>query len=290
MKKRECVMPKCKGGGIAPEIGFGTYGLNPETMEQVIICAVMTGFCLFDTASEYKNEEILGNALHRCFRQGLVRREDIFIQSKFYPVSPYGAAEVRKQFMESLEKLRLDYLDGYLIHKPVPQHSELTYRKENKSVWKMFGQLKAEGKIRYAGVSNFCERHIDFLDAPEELPAVNQLEIHPYYQQKGLCEWCEEQGIAIQAWSPLARGTVLEDAFIRQLAAKYHKSPAQICLRWARMNGRIPITSAEDARWIKESFESMQFELEEQDMAAFQELNTDDRHWDLWLYKRRNMY
>lgn len=248
------------------------------------------GYRLFDTASEYKNEDILGKALSECFRLGIIKREDLFIQTKYYPITPYGEEDVYEQFSKSLEKLRLDYVDAYFIHKPVPWHSELSYRECNKKVWEAFKRLKEEGKIRYLGVSNFAERHIDFLEDKDNLPFINQLEIHPTFQQKGLCDWCREKGMVIQAWSPLARGDMFNEEMIAELTRKYDRTAAQVCLRWSIQMGYIPITSAEVPSWIKENAGSMDFELDEEDMQRLFEINSDDRHWDLWLYRRRSMY
>lgn len=276
--------------GNSPQIGFGTYNLNPETMAETIKKAIMGGYRLFDTASEYKNEDLLGDVIYESVKAGIVEREDLFIQTKFYPVTPYGERDVYEQFSNSIEQLRVDYVDSYLIHKPVPWHSEVAYRERNKDVWQAFKKLKAEGKVRYIGVSNFLERHIDFLDEKEEPPEINQIEIHPEFQQRGLCEWCRDRGIIIQAWSPLSQGKVFSNDVIRELAKKYNKSEAQICLRWSVQCGNIPITSTEDSVLMKENMEILDFQIEDEDMNRFMEINTDDKHWDLWLYKRRSMY
>lgn len=280
-------------GGGYPTIGFGTYGLNPDLMDNTIQIAVQLGYRLFDTAADYHNEHLLGKAIRHCIEKGIVKREDLFIQTKYYPESPYGYDNAYEKFNESLNQLGLDYVDAYLIHKPIPRYSENTYRAENKGVWKAFKELKQAGKIRYLGVSNFGERHIDFLDEDMEgnfYPQINQLEIHPSYQQKGLRDWCEERGIVIEGWSPLNRGKMLEHPFIKELAEKYGKTPAQICISWAVQNGVIPITSAENEQWMRESMEATHFCLDKDDLDRFQNINSNDDHWDIWLYKRRDMY
>lgn len=280
-------------GGGYPYIGFGTYGLNPDLMNETIQTAVQLGYCLFDTAADYHNEHLLGEAIRRCIDKGMVKREDLFIQTKYYPESPYGYDDAYAKFEESLSRLGLDYVDAYLIHKPIPRYSENTYRAENKGVWKAFKELKQSGKIRYLGVSNFGERHIDFLDedmTSEFYPQINQLEIHPSYQQKGLRDWCIERNIVIEGWSPLNRGKMLEHPLIKELAEKYGKSPAQICISWAVQNGVIPITSAENEQWMRESIEASRFCLDKEDLDRFQDINSNDDHWDIWLYKRRDMY
>ncbi len=281
-----------KWGG-RPKIGFGTFGLNADSMEDTIQTAVRLGYRLFDTAADYHNEHLLGKAIHHCMDTGMIKREELFIQTKYYPVSPYGYEDAYKQFKKSLEQLGLDYIDAYLIHKPIPQYSENTYRMENKEVWRAFKELKEQGKIRYLGVSNFCERHIDFLEEERNsafFPAINQLEIHPSFQQKGLREWCGERGIVIEGWSPLNRGKMLNHPLINELAEKYGKTPAQICISWSVQNDVIPITSAENENWMRESMESSDFHLEEEDMKRLQGINSSDDHWDIWLYKRRDMY
>lgn len=280
-------------GGGGPKIGFGTYGLSSDLMENTIQTAIRLGYRLFDTASDYNNESLLGKALRNCIDIGMVKREELFIQTKYYPVSPYGYDDAIEKFDESIKRLDLDYIDAYLIHKPIPRYSENTYRTENKEVWKAFKELKKAGKIRYIGVSNFGERHIDFLDEGREsefYPQINQLEIHPSYQQKGLREWCAERGMVIEGWSPLNRGKMLENPLIKELAEKYGKSPAQICISWAVQNGVIPITSAENEQWMRESIEASSFCLSKEDLDRFQSINSCDDHWDIWLYKRRDMY
>lgn len=286
-------MPLFTKRGGRPGIGFGTYGLQPDLMEETIQKAIRLGYRLFDTASDYRNEYLLGRAIRHCIAAGIIDREDLFIQTKYYPVSPYGYEDAYRQFEESMGALGLDYLDAYLIHKPIPRYSENTYRAENKEVWKAFKELKEQGRIRYIGVSNFLERHIDFLDEEEGsdfYPQINQLEVHPSFQQKGLRTWCEERGIVIEGWSPLNRGKMLAHPLIKVLAEKYGRSPAQVCIAWAIRNGTIPITSAEDEVWMKESLEAGHFSMDREDLDRIREINSNDDHWDIWLYKRRDMY
>lgn len=278
-------------GKDIPVIGFGTFGLKDEEMMEVIRNAIIIGFRLFDTAYEYGNEKSFGNAINKCISEGLVKREDLFIQTKFYPESPYGYEDVYKQFESSIEKLGIKYVDAYLIHKPVPWHSELNYAVQNREVWKAFAELKKGGKIKHLGVSNFLERHIEFLEADKDcIPEINQIEIHPLFHQRGLSEWCRINGILVEGWSPLARGRALNNNYISKLSKKYYKTPAQICLAWQIQMGTVPITSANTKEWIQSSYDSIQLKIDHEDIQGFLELNSDDLHQDLWLYKRREMY
>lgn len=276
----------CSGG-----VGFGTYGLKADEMRDIIFEAIQSGYRLFDTAYDYGNEREFGCAIQECIEKGLVRREELFIQTKFYPETPYGYENVYEQFELSMKLLGLDYVDAYLFHKPIPWHSEQDYEERNIDAWRAFSELKTKGLAKHIGVSNFLERHIEFLNAEEQFfPEINQLEIHPLFQQMGLTKWCERKGILVEGWSPLGRGKVLNNDYIIKLSQKYNKTPAQICLRWQIQNGTVPITSANVAKWVRESFQSIYFEIDEEDMRAFSEINSHDQHQDLWMYKRAYMY
>ncbi|WP_322204089.1 aldo/keto reductase [Acutalibacter intestini] len=286
---------KLHNGVEIPPIGFGTYNLQVDRikggMDLAVETAILCGYRLFDTAHNYGSEETLGAALQHVVDSGLVLREDIFIQTKFHPETPYGYQTVMRQFEESINKLRVDYLDAYMIHVPVPRYSEEKYRERNIDVWKAFEELYYKGKIRAIGVSNFLERHIlQLSENCREIPMFNQIEVHPFYQERGLAKWCQTHGTAVQGWSPLARGDVFKNDILKAIAQKHGKTIPQVCLRWALQRDIIPIVAAADPNFIKENADVFNFTLDLTDMEEISALNTNTEHWDIWMYKRQQMY
>lgn len=273
---------------LIPAIGFGTADLegNISTAVETAICA---GYRLIDTARVYGSEEGVGKAVAKCIFNGVVCREELFVQTKLAP-DRHGYYEAMNAFQESLDLLQMDYIDMYLIHWPVARGSEETYREKNLATWQAFQELKDHGKVRHIGVCNFLERHLlQLTDNGMACPEVNQLELHPGYQQRGLVRFCLEKGIVIEAWSPMGRG-ILRTPEFEAMAERYGKNIGQLALRWSIQNGFIPISRSSNVRHIATNLDIFDFAIIDEDMAALNALNTNDGHMDIWSYRRQQMY
>lgn len=273
-------------------IGLGTAELDkeqPEKMAELLEQAVLSGYRFLDTAYSYGTEEILGSALKSLFERG-VPRDSLFIQTKFYPVMPYDGEALIAQFQESLERLGLDYVDAYLIHQPVPRYSELDYAERNISVWKQMEKLVQAGKVRHIGVSNFLERHLlQIMDNCLITPEINQLEINPQFQQRGLADFCRARGMTVQGWGSLS---VTEDEVkqvLQDIAGQYGVSRAQIALKWNLQMGNIPICSSRNIFHLQENL-NLDFTLSEEDMERIRQCNSATAHRKTWWYPRQQMY
>src|SRR5574344_429697 len=211
-----------------PKFGLGVYKSGEDTF-QAVKWALETGYRLIDTAAYYNNEIQVGKAI----RESGIPREEIFVTTKIWN-SDQSADRQEDAFLESLNKLKLDYIDLYLIHWPVPGKFSDT--------WKYMEDFLASGKVHAIGVSNFLIHHLDELAAVSKtVPAVDQFECHPFLTRENVRDYCAAHGIQPEAWSPLGRGVVLESRTIQEIAKKHRKSPAQITLRWDYQNGIITI-------------------------------------------------
>ena len=244
------------GIGI-PQFGLGVYKSAPgEETEGAVTAALAAGYRSVDTATFYANEQSVGAALAASG----VDRSQVFVTTKVWNTD-HGYGRTREVFDESLRLLGLETLDLYLIHWPV--------RESYLDTWKALESLYAEGRVRAIGVSNFEVHHLEYLMRNAEVvPAVNQIELHPYLQQKDIRAYCRTHGIAVEAWSPIARGTVLDDPVIGDIAAAYGKSPVQVTVRWELQHGIITIPKSVHANRIRENAQVFDFELSEDDMAA----------------------
>ena len=269
-------------------IGFGTADLSGPA-EDLVFCAIQAGYRLIDTAAVYGSEEAVGRALRRAMDSGLVKREELFVQTKVSPAN-HGYQEAKAGVEQSLNQLQVDYLDAYLIHWPVPRGQEETYREKNLETWQALTELQQKGCIRYTGVCNFLERHLlQLTENGLPMPAINQLEIHPAFQQRGLVRFCKERGITVQAWSPMGRG-VLQTPEFNAMAERYDKNIGQLALRWSIQNGFIPLTRSSVPQHIQRNIEILDFAITEEDMMRLNALNTNDQHLDIWSYRRQQMY
>lgn len=258
---------KLNSGGSIPQLGFGVFQIDPEETEQAVAKALATGYRSIDTAAMYENEPEVGSAI----KESGLDRHEIFVTTKLAN-DRHGHAEAKRALGESLDKLALDYVDLYLIHWPRPHDGRYV------ETWQAFEELRAEGLIREIGVSNFTERHLEQLIAETEVvPAVNQVELHPRFQQHGLRRFHEEQGIATEAWSPLAQGDLLEDPTLSELAERHGKTPAQVILRWHLQIGNVVIPKSVTPERIEENFELLDFELSDDDVARIDGLDTGQR-------------
>ncbi|MEU8418055.1 aldo/keto reductase [Amycolatopsis japonica] len=250
-----------------PQLGFGVWQVPAGDTAKVVRTAIETGYRSIDTAASYRNEAGVGAAI----RSSDVPRDELFITTKL-PNPGHGYDEALRAFDASLAELGLDHVDLYLIHWPMPARGKYV------ETWRALEKLYADGRVRAIGVSNFHVPHLRRLfDETGIVPAVNQVELHPRLQQKALREFHAEHGIVTEAWSPLAQGSLLSDATLTALAAKYGKSPAQLVLRWHLQLGTVAIPKSVTPSRIRENFDVFDFELAEDDLAALAEFDDGTR-------------
>jgi 2,5-diketo-D-gluconate reductase A len=255
-------------GHLIPQLGFGALIAPSETVRATTL-ALEVGYRHIDTAEMYRNEREVGEAL---VRSGLDRSE-VFITSKLHN-DWHQPDDARKAFDGSLRLLGVDYVDLFLIHWPLPTR----YGGDLSSTWKVLEELQREKRARSIGVSNFNPHHLEVLAAETgTVPAVNQIEVHPYLIQQTVRGYDERHGIATQAWSPIARGKVLEDPVIEAVADKVGKTPAQVVLRWHIQRGDIVFPKSATPSRIEENFDLFDFELEVVDMASITSLDRGER-------------
>ena len=247
-----------------PGIGFGTWkAKDGADAYDSIIEALKAGYRHIDTAAMYRNEASVGKAVKEC---GL-KREDIFVTSKVWNKNR-GYEKTLAAFEKTLATMELDYLDLYLIHWPaIPLQFE-DWDEINLGTWKAMIELYKAGKIKAIGVANFYPKHLESLMKTEVPPMVNQIEFHPGYTQDEVVKYCQENGIVVQGWSPLGNGAVLGSEFLAEMAAKYNKSVAQICLRFAVQNGIVPLPKSVTPSRIAANLDVYDFEISEEDMKA----------------------
>ena len=245
-----------------PLLGLGVYKATGENeAENAIISAVESGYRLIDTASVYKNEENVGRGIASC---GIPRNE-LFITTKVWNTAQ-RLGDIQGAFERSLDRLKLDYVDLYLIHWPVPG----CYL----STWKVLEEIQKSGRALSIGVSNFEIRHLEVLEANSGIiPAVNQIECHPLCYPKELIDYCQDKGIQVQAYAPLARGAYLDNDVMCVLGTKYAHTPAQIGLRWATQKGISVIPKSVHPDRIRSNVNIFDFTIEQEDMDLIDTLN-----------------
>ena len=245
-----------------PCVGFGTY--NPEGVEyeSIIMKAIEVGYRYFDTASYYQTEVDLGNAI----RNSGVAREEIFISSKLW-LDEMGYENAKEAFRKTLERLKTDYLDLYLIHWPRPNQEYKEWKELDVETWRALEELYKSGQIRGIGLSNFLPHHIENIVKHATVkPVVNQLEIHPGFSQEVTVNYCKEHDIRVQAWSPLGRRALLEDVLIKELAVKYGVTPAQICLRYLIQKRIIPLPKSSTEERMIDNLDIFSYSIHSEDM------------------------
>jgi diketogulonate reductase-like aldo/keto reductase len=249
-----------------PRLGLGVFKVaDGEDVVQSVKAAIRNGYISIDTASFYKNEEGVGQAI----KESGVPREELFITTKLWNADQ-GYQSTLDAFEISLNKLGLDYLDLYLIHWPG--------KDKYKETWKAFEKLYKEGRVRAIGVSNFQIHHLeDLISSSEIKPMVNQVEYHPLLTQKDLHSYCKKEGIQLEAWSPLRQGTLLNNPVLEDIARKYNKSVAQVILRWDLQNGVVTIPKSTKEHRIIENATIFDFELSTEDIEKIDGLNEDSR-------------
>lgn len=255
--------------GVAmPQLGFGVFQIPDKETTAAVTSALQAGYRSIDTAAIYGNEAGVGAAI----ADSGLSREELFVTSKLWN-SEQGYDSTLRAFDASLDKLGLETLDLYLIHWPTPERDRYV------DTWKAFGKLHADGRIRAIGVSNFQPAHLDrIITETGVVPAVNQIELHPFLQQAELREFHAKHGIATEAWSPLAQGgDLLGNETVRALADKHERSAAQVILRWHLQLGNVVIPKSVTPSRIRENFAVFDFTLNEGDLAALSELDQGKR-------------
>jgi len=249
-----------------PQLGLGTYKLNDDECIRVVREAIDLGYRHFDTATLYKNEGALGTALNQAIDAGDVSREDLFITSKVWH-SHHGAQKAEQAFQESMEKLKLDYLDLYLIHWPWPQGGLYV------ETFESIARLQGMGQIASIGVANFYEEVLeDLIDKTGITPVLNQVELHPGFTQPELREFHHKHGIVTEAWSPLARGVVLNNPEIEKITAAHEATEGQVVLAYLMAKGISVIPKSARSERLKENLAAAELELGKDEIAAIDSL------------------
>ncbi|MBT2519389.1 aldo/keto reductase [Streptomyces sp. ISL-90] len=256
-------------GHSIPQLGFGVFKVDPDETERIVTDALEIGYRHIDTARIYGNEAGVGKAI----AESGIPREQLFITTKLWN-DDQGTQSVFDAFDASLERLGLDYLDLYLIHWPTPARDRYV------ETWRAFEELKASGRVRSIGVSNFLVPHLEqLLGETGTVPAVDQIELHPAHQQPATVEFAVENGIAIEAWGPLGQGKypLLEHQEVTDAAAAHRKSPAQVVIRWHLQRGFIVFPKSNRRERIAENFDVFDFALDDGEMEAITALEREGR-------------
>lgn len=251
-------------GNHIPQVGYGMWQVSEDKATDLVLTAIDAGYTSIDTAMIYYNEAELGKAL----KKSSVPRDDLFITTKLWNDS-HSVDKTKVAFDESMKLLGLDTLDLYLIHWPAPEQNLYV------DAWSSLIELQSEGKIKSIGVSNFHIPHLENIITKTNVsPVINQIELHPYFQQRELKRWCEDNSIVVEAWSPLGRGgELLDDPVIKSIAQELKRSPAQVVLRWHIQHGNVVIPKSANPARIKENIDVFSFQLSPQQMMSINSLD-----------------
>lgn len=251
-----------------PQLGFGVWQVDNDQAEVAVAKAIEVGYTSIDTAMIYQNESGVGRAI----QASSVPREELFITTKVWN-SDQGYENTIRAFDDSLERLGLDYVDLYLIHWPTPEFDQYV------DTYKALEKLYHDGRVKAIGVCNFDIEHLErILKECDVKPVLNQIECHPYLDQKELKDFCAKHEIFVEAWSPLQQGgEVLNEEIIQKIAKVHGKSPAQIVLRWHLQNNTIVIPKSVTPARIEENFNVFDFELSSNEMEEINKLNRNER-------------
>ncbi|MBW4095301.1 MAG: aldo/keto reductase [Acidobacteria bacterium] len=252
-----------------PQLGFGVWQVPNDQAAEAVAHALGAGYRSIDTAAIYGNEEGTGRAIAEFLKETGTDRSELFITTKLWN-SEQGYDKTLAAFDESLAKLDLDYVDLYLIHWSTPERNLYL------DTWRAFEEIKASGRAKAIGVSNFEPEHLQrIIDQGGTVPAVNQVELHPRFSQRTVREFNTAHGIHTEAWSPLAQGNLLEDAAVVKIAESLGRTPAQVILRWHLQLGNIVIPKSVTPERIESNFDVFGFELSDADMAAIDALDSE---------------
>jgi 2,5-diketo-D-gluconate reductase A len=250
-----------------PQLGFGVFQVPPKETEVAVAEALSAGYRHIDTAAAYRNEGGVGQALHASG----IDRDELFVTTKCWN-DDQGYEQAKRACRASLERLELSHLDLYLIHWPVPAHDQYV------ETWKAFVELQSEGLVRSIGVSNFQPEHLERVIAETGVtPAINQVELHPHFQQVGLRREHDRLGVLTEAWSPLGQGLELDDPAIVEIANAHGKTPAQTIIRWHLQLGNVVIPKSVTPERIRENFDVFDFELSGEQIDAIAALDAGAR-------------
>jgi 2,5-diketo-D-gluconate reductase A len=252
-------------GRSIPQLGFGVFQIDPDDTAEAVGTALDAGYRHIDTAEMYGNEQGVGEAV----RASGLDRDELFITSKLAN-GAHRPDDARRAFERTLSALGVDSVDLFLIHWPLPT----LYDGDYVSTWKTLEEFKADGRARSIGVSNFQVDHLERLAAESGVvPAVNQVELHPYFLNEEVHEYGREHGIATEAWSPIARGAVLDEPVVTEIADRVGRTPAQVVLRWHLERGAIVFPKSTTPARIRENFGLSDFALEAGDREAIDALD-----------------
>ena len=247
-----------------PCVGFGTWQTpDGETAITAVKEALNAGYKHIDTAAAYKNEASIGKAI----KESGINRNELFITSKVWN-KDRGYKTTLDAFEKTINDLQIDYLDLYLIHWPASANQFKDWDNINLETWKAMTELYKAGKIKSIGVSNFMPHHLKSLMETEVKPMVNQIEFHPGFMQEETLKYCAENNILVEAWSPLGTGRMLNNSTLKEIASKYNKSAAQLCIRWCLQNNALPLPKSVTASRIKENTEIFDFAISDDDMKV----------------------
>ncbi len=252
-------------GNAIPQLGFGVFQIAPGETAEAVQCALEIGYRHIDTAEMYQNERGVAEGI----RAAGIDRGEVFITSKLNNAF-HKPEDARRAFERTLSELETDHVDLFLIHWPLPT----LYDGDYLSTWNVLEEFKADGRARSIGVSNFEVEHLQrLLDASGLAPAVNQIELHPYFQNREVRDFGEEHGIATEAWSPIAQGDVLDDPTVTAIAQETGRTPAQVVLRWHIQRDSIVFPKSTTPERIEENFRLFDFELSDEQVERIDALD-----------------
>ncbi len=262
-----------RSGIRIPCIGFGTWKMPPQTAEDAVEEAIRAGYRHIDTATAYCNEEGVG----RGIRVSGIPRDQVFLVTKL-PNADHGFAQTKASLERALTRLQTDHTDAYLIHWPVVEEQKDRKEEDICETWRAILELKKEGKVRVAGVSNFMIEHLKLLkENGMELPEINQTQFHPQCIERELRAYCEKEQILVEAWSPLIQGQAFEREVLLNMAQKYKKSVAQICVRFCLQQNVLPVPKSTHPERMRNNADVFDFSISEEDMKKIETLEVYGR-------------